>query len=50
MDKKPEFESLEYELQQAIEHLKNAIAMTDSHRAHLLLSAKQIIKGVAEHD
>ena len=39
---------LDWELQQALIHLQNAISMTDSHRGHLLLSAKQTIKGVRE--
>ena len=37
---------VDWELQQALNHLQNAISMTDSRRAHLLLSAKQTIKGV----
>jgi hypothetical protein len=40
----------DWELQQALNHLQNAISMTDSHRAHLLLSALQVIKGVRESD
>lgn len=42
--------SLDWELQQALIHLQNAISVTDSHRAHLLTSCKQIIKGVRESD
>lgn len=40
--------NFDWELTQAINHLKSAIAVTDSHRAHLLQSAMQIIKGVRE--
>lgn len=38
----------DWELQCAINHLKAAISVTDNRRAHLLLSATQIIKGVKE--
>ncbi len=38
----------DWELQCAINHLKAAISVTDNRRAHLLLSATQIIKGVRE--
>lgn len=40
----------DWELSQAIIHLKNAISVTDSHRAHLLQSAIGIAKGVRESD
>lgn len=40
----------DWELSQAIIHLKNAISVTDSHRAHLLQSAISIAKGVREND
>ena len=39
---------VDWELQQALNHLQNAISMIDSRRAHLLISAKQTIKGVRE--
>lgn len=38
----------DWELLQAINHLQKAISVTDNHRAHALLSASQIIKGVRE--
>lgn len=38
----------DWELTQAINHLKNAISVTDNQRGHLLLSAMQVIKGVRE--
>ena len=38
----------DWELQQALNHLQNAIGMTDPRRAHLLLSTQQVIKGVRE--
>ena len=40
--------NFDWELAQAIIHLKSAISATDSHRAHLLQSAMQIVKGVRE--
>lgn len=40
----------DWELSQAIIHLKNAASVTDSNRAHLLLSAVQIAKGVRESE
>jgi hypothetical protein len=42
--------SFDWELAQAIIHLKNAISVTDSHRAHLLQTALNITKGVRESD
>ncbi|MCB5226221.1 hypothetical protein JAO78_005265 [Alishewanella sp. 16-MA] len=39
---------LDWELTQALIHLNNAKGLTDSRRAHLLLSAAQIVKGVRE--
>lgn len=42
--------SFDWELQQAIIHLKNAASVTDSHRAHLLQSAVSIAKGVRESE
>jgi hypothetical protein len=41
---------VDWELQQALIHLQNAISMTDSHRAHLLQSALSITKGVRDSD
>lgn len=38
----------DWELVQAINHLQAAISVTDNQRAHLLLSAVQVIKGVRE--
>lgn len=42
--------NLDWEITQAIIHLKNAASVTDSNRAHLLLSAVQIAKGVRESE
>lgn len=47
-DKKPTASGFDWELQQALIHLRNAKAMTDNHRAHLLDSAASIVKGVKE--
>ncbi|WP_423186794.1 hypothetical protein ACO1PK_00845 [Alishewanella sp. d11] len=47
-DNKPTATQLDWELQQALIHLRNAMAMTDNHRAHLLNSAVCITKGVKE--
>lgn len=38
----------DWNLQQAILHLQRAISVTDSNRAHFLVSAKNIIQGVKE--
>lgn len=42
--------SFDWELQQALIHLQNAISVTDSRRAHLLQAAVSIVKGVRESD
>ena len=42
--------SFDWELQQALIHLQNAISVTDSRRAHLLQAAVQITKGVRESE
>lgn len=42
--------SLDWELQQALIHLQNAISVTDSRRGHLLQAAVQIAKGVRESE
>ena len=42
--------NFDWEITQAIIHLKNAASVTDSNRAHLLLSAVQIAKGVRESE
>jgi hypothetical protein len=42
--------NFDWEVTQAIIHLKNAASVTDSNRAHLLLSAVQIAKGVRESE
>lgn len=47
-DIKPTATGLDWELQQALIHLRNARAMTDNHRSHLLDSAASIVKGVKE--
>ena len=47
-DNKPTATGFDWELQQALIHLRNAMAMTDNHRAHLLNSALSITKGVKE--
>lgn len=47
-DKRPLANGFDWELQQALIHLRNAMAMTDNHRAHLLNSASSIVKGVKE--
>lgn len=47
-DKKPTATSFDWEINQALIHLRNAMAMTDNHRAHLLNSAFGITKGVKE--
>lgn len=47
-DNKPTATGLDWELQQALIHLRNAMAMTDNHHAHLLNSAVCITKGVKE--
>ncbi len=47
-DNRPVATCFDWELQQALIHLRNAIAMTDNHRAHLLNSAVCITKGVKE--
>ena len=41
---------VDWELQQALNHLQNAIIATDSDSAHKLITAKNIIKGVRERD
>lgn len=40
--------SFDWELTQALNHLQNAITVTSADRAHKLLAAKNIIKGVRE--
>lgn len=47
-DNRPAATCFDWELQQALIHLRNAIAMADNHRAHLLNSAVCITKGVKE--
>lgn len=47
-DNRPVATCFDWELQQALIHLRNAMAMADNHRAHLLNSASSIIKGVKE--
>lgn len=47
-DNKPTATGFDWELQQALIHLRNAMAMTDNHRSHLLNSASSIVKGVKE--
>ena len=42
--------SFDWELQQALIHLQNAISVTDSRRGHLLQAAVSIAKGVRESD
>jgi len=42
--------SFDWELQQALIHLQNAISVTDSRRAHLLQAAVQVTKGVRESE
>ncbi|MBV2128179.1 hypothetical protein [Arsukibacterium indicum] len=42
--------SLDWELLQAINHLQNAISVTDSKRGHLLQAAMMIAKGVRESE
>lgn len=38
----------DWELQQVLIHLRNAISLTNNQRAHLLHSAEVVIKGVRE--
>jgi|GEM_PF-3200420 len=47
-ESKPTATGFDWELQQALIHLRNAMAMADNHRAHLLNSAMCITKGVKE--
>ncbi|KRS22836.1 hypothetical protein AAY72_01610 [Alishewanella sp. WH16-1] len=47
-DKRPLANGFDWELQQALIHLRNAMSMTDSRRSHLLISASTIVKGVKE--
>jgi hypothetical protein len=42
--------SFDWELQQALIHLQNAISVTDSRRGHLLQAAVSITKGVRESE
>lgn len=42
--------SFDWELTQALNHLQNAISVTDSASAHKLIADKNIIKGVRESD
>lgn len=47
-DNKPTATGLDWELQQALIHLRNARGLTNNHSAHLLDTASSIIKGVKE--
>ena len=47
-DNRPVATCFDWELQQTILHINKAISVTDSARAHFLVSAKNIIQGVKE--